>query len=1685
MDRLFRKKTSEKRPRSKKGKSEAPKLDEGNAASNPRVAGPAPSLNLDFRSSLILPALSQRFSVLMPSLSTAPEESLRALLASQRARSNGPALTVEEEEMLIAELRGNEKMDEQQDKKSPGLGSPGQSSFPNPSSPFLTSSVSSPSLLTSSDDGGSASPLYSTTNFTGSPPPTSTSFSSFKTFGVGSSPEQPSESFSKAKGMSYGISGGIGLREGEYMRRAKKQASSKDLKRNRPAQEKGVEGKREENGAPSMISTEKANAYYKSLQGRIPYSPTRSEATATPTSTLGSLENAQSRPPPTVVASAPDPNSPDSPSFPQKTQRKSLLANLSAAQAKRISMALEEIGGELRRGSSLVRKDTLRQAVVAEEPKVDDEEVLASEDSQRALARESELELDLSRKPDALSEGESTHSATSSVFPFKTSPTNSTFTGSTIAGATEPGSPSRLPPSPRSHNLRAVIDEDVPPVPKPIFTPTRTTPVKHHYSLSNASSSSTPTQVPPNPAYVPGQPRPIRSHHHSVSSISSSRAGTPSGQSPLDALKNSSRSGTPRSQSPLDALRASTSTTFSDVTSATPSPLQTFTVDSAKSGSLMRSRSLQTSSRPLELDLIRRRAGTVVQGETVTPPRRLTSPHGPRRGSENEDIAEEDEEVDLVEQEHEDALESTPELRQVSSRHSVVVSSYDHDTATTVVSRAPVNEHLPVPGDHIERTVSAQGTIRTQEDTPNLSTRASSDTLDSAYAPDPDDTQWIDVLGSRSRDSQFIEDPEPFQNDPEDMLRKMSGLGAEELAILQGKLVAKAKSEREAMGLGDSPMISTTPTIPMSVHPAVQRSMSPAMMTPPTFAPLSTSESRTASPLGAAGFYTPPSHNADHILAKQSLPAVPSRPPPPVPASITSSPRPPSLESGDAQVPSPVAPDTTKDDMETEKEKDFRTRIAAATASMNRNTPEQGGSIGRKNTKRGLGMVISGPKLLSSTAKVPLVPLSPDNPHAKAIDPAMVKSLEKTSGSGSKMSQRWRKLMRKGPSITSSEVFKQTHQESPTPNSAPIQTLRSPPSPTLSPSPVPAGLIQRSNSQAAGRVLEAPIVLKDDNVPPPSAPPNLNMFRFPPDKVVTVDDKAKPSADKSQNNQMPTPPSTAPPTAHGSQASDSTVAKFLEAGRQLGLSEEQLNEMLIQKGMVSRSSVVSKQSGQSQPIVTPVSPTVPHQSFPAEPVIAKEKKSGLFRSLSKKARELPNRVRTPEPRRETGTPTPQAEPARDRTILRRTMIMPDGLVIVPSTPQKGGDNLPGSPNSSSLGRMPSQRQPSIRRKPINLSKEDRKLVSHSPPASHPNVDDVSSMETPTKTDGKTEGQGLGFLNPGSALNRDSLKLKSNASGSLSGRSMSGMSQRSSTGGSLIDMYGDEGAAQEVLQESPHKASLEAPTVAEQGPAQAVEICEYADGRVIWSIVDALRTSVTNSVDGEDYSFNRNHSRTSSYASTSYASTRRDSVMTGRGSDVFTNDSVYKAGPMGSNVTGLNARQNHRKSLAKPRPPTDIYFTSSRDVADLIDHLSRDLEASHGRIDILPSHQSIIESGEHAPFDDNDQLHTPPSPSGNSQFEDAPSPAPAARRASRAPVIRPPSASALATTSGAGPKRQLSLRLRKLGHSAQPSVASSMAEDARSPSSRSFASSISGMGDKPVEDRLQDLIDRMRSAGAGR
>ncbi|WRT70858.1 uncharacterized protein IL334_007857 [Kwoniella shivajii] len=1834
--------------------------EENSWASHTRTTGveKAPSLDVDIRNSLILPSLSKQFSVLLPSLSTAPEESLRSLLASQRARHNGPALTEEEEELLFAEIRDvaqdewdgrppqmNENWARANSQLSPTQGRFGGLSTSYSSPSLLTTSTSSPSIPSMSKADGNNG-QSSSGGFPSSPPPTSNSFSSFQTFGVASSPDTPTHALPPASGFktkSYGFSGGTSMREAEYIRKMKKSTSHKDLKHSSGSlssrrSEKST-GTTSENGTPTRdniplpkpISPEKANAYYQPTKRTE--SPTASERTATSTSSV--RPNVSSKPKHvkshsfSSAFSPPTPDSGESQSFPNSSKqqkskkRQSRLAGLTPAQVKRISMALEEIGGKLKTGSMAVQAAPTSNERTNQQTVDDVEEILDSESRKASQARDDDDDIDRHRTPSDLRSEESCPSATSSVFPFNMSPTNSTFTGTN----TEPSSPSRLPPSPRTHNLLAHVEEPLPSIPMPVFTPTRSQPVRHQPSLSN---SSTKTVSSNQPVYIPGQPRPVRLTHHSQSSTSS-------------------RSAIPNNQSPLDAIRSAVSP------ENTPSPLSGMPGIAARTTSLERSRSLNqaqvTPTRPgmsitVQEDNVtesytRRRVGTL--GESPMS-RRLSSSQNSNPSTPDIDMIQEADEptsdqddYSSRERSEEDIL---PQVKQVVGRRNVANSR-----STSEASVHQLHHNLGfglVPGQEpFERAVSAQGMI--DESTPSTSAQTtapqsptltlrretSSTSIDSDFSEAskfPNDFIWENILENGTADIDTLEvntsTPSQMGRDVE-ILRKMSGIGLEDMMLLQEKLVNKAKAEREALrgDVESSPTVSYSPAMsaeyfspnqqmPLptrnATSPIVERPISP----PPSswrFPHIETQQSSSHSTTPSQDKTTLPSSVDTHILtppltggsigdnvsrsvSKSSQMMFPTRPAPPPPSQQHN--ETPSEIADDIQTP-PSADLSRKSssrahyrlplEHDPDVRRDFEARIAAATAALNRTPSIQGNNskLERKFTKKGGPMVISSPKLVSSTANVPTTPLTPEN----QVDQGPSKSVEKSaSGSGSKMSLKWKKfagLRNKGPSVSGSEVAsiqsnekklspkKQLQQQQQHQQLAQQNKLSPPEQPTQS------GL-QRSASASAARKLEEPISLKQSDLQgPPSAPPNLDAFRFPP----PPERSGPPPSTAPKQKDIPSPPSsighsnglkhviskmkrsketspnkmsdgtvtitgnlegraqspvssqekaTSPMTTIESVAQskekqtptsldEDTRNKFIEAGRALGLSEEQLNLMLAAKGMDGTST--------AQPDATSVT-AVPNPASHEEKSIKPEKeKKGLFRSLSKARKAQPS----PSPALAPAAPIPESstpQPVHDKVVVRRTMILPEGLNIIPSTPQAASTTprLPESPESSLRpGQGIQQRKQSIRRKPLQLSKEDHELVvSNSPPAhrrnfsfSHGSSKSVSDSggNTPTIPNGSGVNgsssqsaigdlRGLGFLHPHTPSN--------NKSGSASGSAQSlspspGDSfndneshARSSTGGSLIDMYGNQD--DEEMLESPQKRSTsndmhdyERRTSEDKIPnqldrrrmTQAVEITEYADGQVVWNIVDALRTSVAGSVDGEEYTFDapRPHSRT-----TSYTSSLRKSVIN-ENEDVFQMAGSSAGWPRGPNGTsfnagtqGLNLRHRDRDGPQKPRPPTDVYFTSSRDVADLIDHLSRDLDASHGRIDIISHSPDGAEwpPSSSSPFvypnQDTTAIPTPTTPersrSPNPQFEDAPSPA-----ATRL------------TPSFISPGRHLfaDQSQSQLHHNRGQSFISvgthSPSQAGMSPSSKSFASSVSGQG-KSVEDRLQALLDRLKDSGIG-
>jgi hypothetical protein len=413
----------------------------------------------------------------------------------------------------------------------------------------MTTSASSPSLFNYIDastpsPGASASASPSSPYGPVSPLPTSSSFASFRTFGVNDDEKDDS-----VRTKSYGFSGGSSLRDGDYIRKVKKSASHRNLsgsvssrRSNKSDDSQGTPTKEQEQDPLPSLPSERLKA----RSSARPESPS-SERTATPTpvvsprtragrshSPSSSLTlNLPPQPPVPKTLPPPTPDSEPGTSVRPPRKRQSLLAGLSPAQMKRISAALEEIEGELKYRPSAAAEQSLGG--------LDEEEEMLDTDQIGRVRRVS----------NAKSEA-SSHSTSSTVFPYHVSPTSSHFTAS-VQPPTEPSSPSRLPPSPRSHNLLAQVAGDVPPLPRltetiltaravpvPILQPSRPTPARHTPSLSNASSSSVMSAVP---GYVPGQPRPVGS----VYRTDSSRSNTPTNV--FHSPANSSSATTPSSPS--------------------------------------------------------------------------------------------------------------------------------------------------------------------------------------------------------------------------------------------------------------------------------------------------------------------------------------------------------------------------------------------------------------------------------------------------------------------------------------------------------------------------------------------------------------------------------------------------------------------------------------------------------------------------------------------------------------------------------------------------------------------------------------------------------------------------------------------------------------------------------------------------------------------------------------------------------------------------------------------------------------------------------------------------------------------------------------------------------------------------------------------------------------------------------
>ena len=682
--------------------------------------------------------------------------------------------------MFLAELRGNQgigpgaisSVSDTQVENGQGslqyFGHPPQKLGP----PHNSSTSSSSSAMQPYGEAGPSS-APSGSHFppgVSSPPPTSTSFSSFRTFGVGNDDE-------KTFVRSYGFSGAGSMRDDSYLRKVQKGARSRDLNEStfKANTEPGVDvdgSPRRQVPLPAAISPKRANASWAADRLVIGTGNTIgsdwTEQFATPTSlaalpTPGALhlDEGDGRPNAGPSRSDTSPLEPEDPAqsspLSVRQNRQSFLHALTPSQVRRISMALMEVDNRLR-----PHREGLAQM---------------SEDGEEILVpTESRIE---SSKTGASRHAR--HESSSSV-------------------RSQASQSSALPPSPRTHDLAAQISsKDVAPiVPRPVLTPVRTLPVRHTPSLSTDSGDR---PSPAIPLYVPGQPRPVRHMHRSEGSMSigyETPTLTSSIQnSPMLSDVSSDQGRATSDSTPTQPANPYIKARTSSLARSTQSP-HTATVSSSTDSSKSFS-DVNTPNNP--------------RFRTVAVPRG-SSPFEMMVRTPSESILEEADEgkedgLSLDESRRSSMSSGIPQVKSIPNRHIVSESQRaSNDMLRSSLSHDDLAPQMMANGNAWSHEgiieYSSSGTVSRAKSPTSLRRLDSSSTLssnffDAATADSPLDGVHFDD------DSQ--QHPVERQPDPIDLsrlLRKLSGLGMEELVLLQGKLVEKAKLERETLRGGEN-----------------------------------------------------------------------------------------------------------------------------------------------------------------------------------------------------------------------------------------------------------------------------------------------------------------------------------------------------------------------------------------------------------------------------------------------------------------------------------------------------------------------------------------------------------------------------------------------------------------------------------------------------------------------------------------------------------------------------------------------------------------------------------------------------------------------------------------------------------------------------------------------------------------
>ncbi|KEP55580.1 bestrophin domain protein [Rhizoctonia solani 123E] len=368
----------------------------------------------------------------------------------------------------------------------------------------------------------------------------------------------------------------------------------------------------------------------------------------------------------------------------------------------------------------------------------------------------------------------------------------------------------------------------------------------------------------------------------------------------------------------------------------------------------------------------------------------------------------------------------------------------------------------------------------------------------------------------------------------------------------------------------------------------------------------------------------------------------------------------------------------------------------------------------------------------------------------------------------------------------------------------------------------------------------------------------------------------------------PPPPPTVPQSApadlvtvpHTSvsshQVDEEAIRQLYNAAAQLGLDHSAINDILVRSQSTS-----SRSTGYTQAL-SPMTPS----AHTADTAITPPLPSALERSASVTTPKLPRsnaalgRQLSLKPY--SGLPlrvTPPQEESSSASIIRRT-------VIFPTPPGRASSEMNRRPSIVSKHRR--NRSGSIH---SNKSVQDRTPTP--PPSRAPINKRFSKDASPPVPQLPTgiEGSATSVL--------------------LATRSGSAFSVNNYD--SLYDMYGENSQ----------------PESDEQPVGSAVEVLELSDGQIVWSVVDGLR-SVDEDDEDDPTSFPR-LSRTSEYSAPEPQQLR------------------FREHQRSTSKTSTASKASNE--LTPKRPETRVYFSNAGDIGTLIESLTKNHEA--GQFNIIP------------------------------------------------------------------------------------------------------------------------------------